>query len=153
TYISKLAMSTSGTAKVSIPTQTFDTYWLWAKSPSKDFVSGPRTGKWMLFYDKSVLDDKWAAVKRLVEQDLLGGVAKCSTAMENPNATSSKSGVIIVYTPDYQDEEDVYRIAAILHEKLDYKKPMYYKTDEQTYAGAYRKTGSTKNHIYRYPPG
>ncbi|KAF9186644.1 hypothetical protein BGZ51_001832 [Haplosporangium sp. Z 767] len=136
----------------SIPTRTFNEYWLWAQSPSKDFLGGPRTGKWMLFYDKPVLDEKWAAVKQLVEQDMLGGLAKCSTAKENPNATSSKSGVVIVYTSDYLDQEEVYRIAAILHEKLEYNRTMYYKTDEQTSAGAYRKHGSKKNHIYRYPP-
>ncbi|KAG0062734.1 hypothetical protein BGZ90_002968 [Linnemannia elongata] len=136
---------------MSVPTETTDQYWVWAKSPTKDFVGGPRTGKWMLFYDKSVLDDKWATEKHLVEQDSLGGLAKCSTAQGNPNATSSTSGVIIVYTSDYLDQEEVYRIAVILHEKLEYRGTMYYKTDEQTYAGAYRKHGSGKNHIYRYP--
>ncbi|KAK3834034.1 MAG: translation initiation factor eIF 4e-like domain-containing protein [Linnemannia gamsii] len=144
-------MSRTAATRASIPTQILDEYWLWAKAPSKDILGGPRTGKWMLFYDKSVLDEKWATVKQLVEQDMLGGLAKCSTAKENPNATSSKSGVIIVYTSDYQDQEEVYRIAVILHEKLEYNRTMYYKTDEQTHAGAYRKYGSQKNHIYSYP--
>ncbi|KAF8928579.1 translation initiation factor eIF 4e-like domain-containing protein [Dissophora ornata] len=134
-----------------IPTQTIDKCWLWARTPSKNFAGGSRTGKWMLFYDKSVLDEKWAATKELVEQDLLGGVAKCSTAQENPNATSSKTGVIIVYTSDYLDQEEVYRVATVLQEKLEYNKTMYYKTDEQTLAGLYAKNGSKKNHIYRYP--
>ncbi|KAG0202340.1 hypothetical protein BGX28_005128 [Mortierella sp. GBA30] len=135
----------------SFPTQTIDEYWLWARAPSKNLTGSPRSGKWMLFYDKSLLDEKWAAVKGLVEQDLLGGGAKCSTAKENPNATSSKTGVIIVYTSDYLDQEEVYRVATVLHEKLEYNRTMYYKTDEQTYAGAYAKHGSKKNHIYRYP--
>src|SRR4051794_27110472 len=112
-------MSGSVVTPTSLPTQTVDNYWLWAESPTKAFMSGPRTGKWMLFYDKSVLDEKWAVVKILVENDLLGGLAKCSTAKENPNATSSKSGVIIVYTSDYLDQEEVYRVAVILHEKLE----------------------------------
>ncbi|KAG0309779.1 hypothetical protein BGZ98_008237 [Dissophora globulifera] len=144
-------MSGSVATPTSLPTQTVDNYWLWAKSPTKGFMSGPRTGKWMLFYDKSVLDEKWAVVKILVENDLLGGLAKCSTSKENPNATSSKSGVIIVYTSDYLDQEEVYRVAVILHEKLEYQRIMYYKTDEQTYAGAYAKNGSKVNHIYHYP--
>ncbi|KAI1289094.1 hypothetical protein EDD11_009436 [Mortierella claussenii] len=135
----------------SIPTQTVDEYWLWATSPSKNFTSSPRTGKWMLFYDKSVLDEKWATVKTLVEQDLLGHAAKCSTGKENPTATSAKSGVIIVYTSDCLDQEDVYRVAATLHEKMEYNRTMYYKTDEQTIAGAYAKNGSKINHIYRFP--
>ena len=105
----------------------------------------------MLFYGISVLDEKWAVVKTLTEQDVLGGKAKCSTAKENPNATSSKTGVIIVYTYDYLDQEDVYRVAANLHEKMEYKRTMYYKTDDQTYAGSYEKNGSKVNHIYRYP--
>ncbi|KAI9237777.1 MAG: hypothetical protein BYD32DRAFT_290368 [Podila humilis] len=144
-------MSKTVVITTSVPTQTVDNYWLWSKSPSKNFVGGPRTGKWVLFYDNSVLDEKWTAVKTLVEQDLLGGLAKCSTAKDNPNATSTKSGVIIVYTSDYLDQEDVYRIAVILHEKMEYNKTMYYKTDAQTHAGAYRKNGSKVNHIYRYP--
>ncbi|KAF9954609.1 hypothetical protein BGZ72_004453 [Mortierella alpina] len=135
----------------SVPTQTVADYWLWARSLSKVFPGGPKSGKWMLFYDKAVLDSKWALVKDLVEQDQLGGLAKCSTARENPNATSSKSGVIIVYTSDYEDQEEVYRVAVKLHESLDYKRPMFYKTDEQTHAGLYGKNGSKKNHIYRYP--
>ncbi|KAF8970265.1 hypothetical protein BGZ46_010539, partial [Entomortierella lignicola] len=89
----------------------------------------------MLFYPKSVLDKKWAIVKNLVEQDLLGPQAKCSTTKENTLATSTKTGVIIVYTRDHSDQEDVIRVAHVLHEKLEYGKTMYYKTDEQTYAG------------------
>ncbi|KAF9150319.1 hypothetical protein BG015_007890, partial [Linnemannia schmuckeri] len=116
-------MSNTAAVRTLIPTETFNEYWVWVKSPSKEFLGGPRTGKWMLFYDKSVLDEKWAAVKRLVEQDMLGGLAKCSTAKENPNATSSKSGVVIVYTSDYMDQEEVYRIAVTLYEKLKYNKP------------------------------
>jgi len=135
----------------SIPTQTVDEYWLWARSQTKAFPSGPRTGKWMLFYDKSVIDERWTAVKTLVEHDLLGGLAKCSTARENSNATSSKTGVIIVYTSDYLDQEEVYRVAVTLHEKMDYKKTIYYKTDDQTYSGLYAKNGSKVNHLYRYP--
>ncbi|KAF9280281.1 hypothetical protein BGZ68_007336 [Mortierella alpina] len=135
----------------SVPSQTVADYWLWARSSTKEFPGGPRTGKWMLFYDKAVLDEKWAAVKELVEQDQLGGLAKCSTARETPNATSSKAGVIIVYTSDYENQEEVYDVAVKLHEALEYNKPMYYKTDEQTHAGVYAKNGSKKNHIYKYP--
>lgn len=144
-------MSTAVATPSSIPTQTVNEYWLWARSPCKGHTAGPRSGKWMLFYDKSILDEKWATVKSLVEQDLLGGLAKCSTAKENPNATSSKTGVIIVYTSDYLDQEEVYWVATTLYEKMEYNRTMYYKTDEQTYAGAYAKTGSKINHIYRYP--
>ncbi|KAF9934676.1 hypothetical protein FBU30_001000 [Linnemannia zychae] len=117
----------------------------------KGFTSGLNVGKWMLFYDKSILDEKWAAVKQLIQEDQLGGIAKCSTAMENPNAISSKTGVIIVYTSDYQNQEEVYNVAKVLYDKMDYKRTMYYKTDQQTLAGTYRKYGSKKNHIYRYP--
>ncbi|KAF9936474.1 hypothetical protein BGZ67_002335 [Mortierella alpina] len=134
-----------------VPTQTVADYWVWAESTSKPLVSGLRTGKWMLFYDKSILDAKWAAVKELVEHDQLGGLAKCSTAMENPNAMSSKTGVIIIYTSDYDNQEEVYDVAVKLQLALEYNKPMYYKTDDQTRAGMYAKNGSKKNHLYKYP--
>ncbi|KAG0250951.1 hypothetical protein DFQ27_009120 [Actinomortierella ambigua] len=142
-------MSAAGPTQ--IPSQTFDEYWLWARSPTRGFQGGQRTGKWMLFYDKSVLDEKWAMVRQMVEQDRLGGLAKCSTALGNSNATSAKTGVIIVYTPDYQNQEEVYEVAVTLHETMQYHRTMYYKSDEQTLAGVYAKHGSTKNHIYRYP--
>ncbi|KAF9094351.1 hypothetical protein BGX27_001472, partial [Mortierella sp. AM989] len=115
-------MPKSAAVQASIPTQTINQFWLWAKTPSKDFAGGPRTGKWMLFYDKTVLNDKWAIVKELVEQDLLGGLAKCSTAKEGPNATDLKSGVIIVYTSDYLDQEEVYKVGTTLHERTQYNK-------------------------------
>ncbi|GJJ67709.1 hypothetical protein EMPS_00055 [Entomortierella parvispora] len=135
------------------PTQIFNDYWVWAQSLSKEYRSGPRVGKWMLFYSKAALDEKWAIVKHLTEQDELGGLAKCSTAKENPNAKNSKAGVIIVYTYDYQDQEDVYRVAVNLYQKLEYGRVMYYKTDDMTRAGLYAHTGSKVNHIYSYPPG
>ncbi|KAF9356304.1 hypothetical protein BGX26_005452 [Mortierella sp. AD094] len=136
---------------VAIPTQTIDAYWIYAYKSSATYESGANYGKWMLFYAKPVLDEKWERVKNLLEQGLLGDVAKCSTAKENPDATSSKAGVIIVYTPDYTDQDDVYRVAKVLHEELEYGATMYYKTDDQTRAGLYAIRGSKKNHIYRYP--
>lgn len=60
-------------------------------------------------------------------------------------------GVITVYTCDYLDQEEVNRVATNLHEKMEYKKTMYYKTDDQTIAGAYAKNGSKVNHVYRFP--
>ncbi|KAF9584245.1 hypothetical protein BGW38_007106 [Lunasporangiospora selenospora] len=142
---------TSSAIRASVPTKVLDSFWVWAESFSKPFTGGARSGKWMLFYEKSLLDEKWLVVKDMVERDQLGGLAKCSTARTNPNATSSATGVIIVYTPDYLDQEDVYRVATVLHEKMDYKKPMFYKTDEQTLAGVYKSNGSQKNHLYRFP--
>ncbi|KAG0020581.1 hypothetical protein BGZ80_003952 [Entomortierella chlamydospora] len=136
-----------------IPTQTIDAYWVYAyhKSSAAANASGSNYGKWMLFYAKPVLDEKWERVKNLLEQGLLGDAAKCSTAKENPNATSSKTGVIIVYTSDYTDQDDVYRVAKVLYDELEYGKTMYYKTDDQTYAGLYANRGSKKNHTYHYP--
>ncbi|KAF9422767.1 hypothetical protein BGZ76_003737 [Entomortierella beljakovae] len=133
------------------PTQIVDDFWVWVERGR--FSGGDYTGKWMLFYDLTVLDEKWDHVKSLYEQGLLGenGLAKCSTARSNPNATSKKSGVIIIYTPDFRDQETVYDVAVVLHEKLSYKGIMYYKTDAQTHAGLYASQGSKKNHIYRYP--
>ncbi|KAF9936476.1 hypothetical protein BGZ67_002337 [Mortierella alpina] len=71
--------------------------------------------------------------------------------MENPNATSSKTRVIIVYTSDYDNQKEVYEVAVKLYLALEYNKPMYYKTDDQTRAGMYAKNGSKKNHLYKYP--
>ncbi|KAG0348758.1 hypothetical protein BG004_004225 [Podila humilis] len=128
-----------------------DDYWVWAKSTSKGWHGQGKTGKWMLFYPKPELDAKWAIIQKLVEQDILGGLAKCSTSKENDKAKGFSTGVIIIYTPDYRDQEDVYRVATVLHEVMAYKNTMYYKTDEQTNAGLYAKNGNKVNHLYKYP--
>jgi hypothetical protein len=132
-----------------LPSQVTDKHWVYARRTGE--MSMPsNSGKWMLFYDKSVIDDKWLQVKDLLEQGKLGDSAKCSTAMPNSNASGPKK-VIIVYTADYTDTKDVYRVAKTLHKKLQYEETMYYKTDEQTHAGLYATSGSRKNHMYRYP--
>lgn len=137
-------------SKCELPSQVTDKRWVYAKHEEISIPSN--SGKWMLFYDKSVIDEKWLQVKSLLERGKLGNSAKCSTAVSDSTAVDSRS-VIIVYTTDYTDTEDVYRVAKILHKKLQYERPMYYKTDEQTYAGLYAISGSKKNYMYRYPIG
>jgi hypothetical protein len=133
------------------PSTVTNSPWVYEDYNSKEALIGNNyVGKWMLFYDLSILDEKWNQVKLLLKQGKLGPSAKCSTAMPNFNANSS-SKVIIVYTSNYNDHDDVFRVSKVLYDGLQYGKTMYYKTDEQTLSGSYRKTGSKKNHIYRYP--
>lgn len=131
-----------------LPSLVTDKYWVHAIRAGD--VSTSLCGKWMLFYNKSEIDEKWLHVKDLLEQGRLGYSAKCSTALTNPNARDDKK-VIIVYTQDCTDKKDVYRVAKILHKELKYNQTMYYKSDEQTHAGLYAVTGSKKNYIYKYP--
>ncbi|KAG9319935.1 hypothetical protein KVV02_005535, partial [Mortierella alpina] len=49
------------------------------------------------------------------------------------------------------DAEEMYDVAVKLHLAVEYNKPMYYKTDDQTRAGMYAKNGSKKDHHYKYP--
>lgn len=103
----------------------------------------------MLFYPSGqVLEDMWDKVLKLHKDNMLGILVKRSTG-SNPDY-NSKTGVIIVYTKDYDDKEDVFRVASVLREKLGYSQTMYYKTDDQTRAGLYAKYGSKRNHMYSY---
>eukprot|EP00969_Alexandrium_andersonii_P285583 12625917-Alexandrium_andersonii.AAC.1 len=75
---------------------------------------------------------------------------KCSTAKENPRASSSNSGVIILYASCSADEKHSTDIGQTIAATFKYQEfpHMYYKSDEQTWKGT-RATGCEKNHMYR----
>lgn len=108
-------------------------------------------GKWMLFYDKLLINEKWELAKRLFRNGKLNGVVsmKCSTAFINPRASSDNS-IIILYCINSSFEEDIMDIGTNILNMFDYRENLYiyYKTDLQTNEGT-RATGSKKNHTYK----
>lgn len=118
----------------------------------KDFndIGSADVGKWMLFYLKSELDQKWSDIKKLYNNDGLPGVIhlKCSTNMPNPRSSNNNDGVIIIYCKNSYDEGTIISIGTNIIEVTKYNKTLYYKTDEQTRNGT-RATGSTKNYLYK----
>ena len=75
------------------------------------------------------------------EQGKLGSLAKCATAMPNPNATDPNSKVICVYTYDAEDKDDVIRIAWELYQLGVAPIVLNYKQDRETSEGKYVKRG------------
>lgn len=106
-------------------------------------------GKWMLFYLLREVDEKWTSVKNLLFNNKLGPSAKCSTAF-SPDEYYKQTRVIIVYTQNYEDANDVFRVAKVLKDELNYPKTMYYKADYQTRAGMYVHKGTKKKYLYSY---
>ena len=126
-----------------LPSKT-DKYWLiygkW----------GNIHGKWMLFFDKSIIDTEWSRFKKLYNECKLGDVIsmKVSGAKINPRASNKEESVIIIYCPN--NESKINEIGKIIISNLEnYNKPfIYYKSDDQTALGT-RATGSIHNHKYK----
>jgi hypothetical protein len=123
---------------------TFDGYWLYYGD-----LSGECDGKWMLFYDKEVIDNKWEELKMLYDSDKLTGIVamKVSGGLDNPRA-STKQSVIILYCGG--NEESILEYGRNLLKYLnDYDgDTIYYKTDLQTRIGT-KATGISKNSTYQ----
>ena len=100
-----------------MPSQVTDSYWI---SASRERGSYPahttRGGKWLVFVKSEHIDEFWLKIRDAVRDGQLGSSAKCSTAMPNPNATSS-SHVICVYTHDAKDSQDVRRVRAGIYDQ------------------------------------
>ena len=133
-----------------LPLEVSDSPWLYENK--NDGVKSVDTGKWMLFYDKSLMNEAWIIAKKLYRENKLDGVKsmKCSTAYENPRASILEEGIIILYCNNSSNEETIINIGKKIIEMFDYKEQqiIYYKTDLQTREGTIA-TGSKKNHTYK----
>ncbi|KAM3413718.1 hypothetical protein BST61_g10408 [Cercospora zeina] len=90
-------------------------------------------GKWMLFPSAADLAQFWRLVATATAQGRLGPTSK--TAVLNPNETET---VICVYTCDFSDRNDVYRVLKALVDIglcAASGQPIYYKCDAYTYLG------------------
>jgi hypothetical protein len=109
-------------------------------------------GKWMLFYPKILLNEKWEHAKQLYRNNKLKDIfaMKCSTNYVNPRAPNSEEGIIILYCSDSYNEEKIMNIGKTILQFFDYneRKIIYYKTDFQTIKGTVA-TGSNINYTYK----
>lgn len=133
-----------------LPLEVSDSPWLYENN--NEGVKSVDTGKWMLFYDKSLINEAWVLAKKLYRENKLDGVKsmKCSTAYENPRASQLDEGIIILYCSNSSNEETIMNIGKKILDMVDYKEKqiVYYKTDLQTREGT-NATGSKKNHTYK----
>jgi len=132
------------------PLEVSDSPWLYENFNGG--VGNVDTGKWMLFYNKSLMNEAWIIAKKLYRENKLIGVKsmKCSTSYENPRASTLEEGIIILYCNNSSNEETIMNIGKKIIEMFDYKEKeiIYYKTDLQTQKGTIA-TGSNKNHTYK----
>lgn len=111
------------------------------------------SGKWMLFYPVSEIDEKWEMAKDLFDSGELTCVRglKVSTAVDNPRSSDTTTAVLIMYCGPWTDEQLMRKIGRNLALKTKYESDtgcMMYKTDDQTRGGT-RATGQTLNHVYQ----
>ena len=132
------------------PSKTTNAYWIHATSPNLEFRQTGRTGKWLIFPLKEDLDTVWPKIAKATEDGLLGIAAKTSTAKPNPNTTSSKVGLICVYTYDADDVSDVKRVLEQLR-ALGFNSRLNYKEDEQTHLGNYGRDNPGAVSIFTSP--
>lgn len=112
-------------------------------------------GKWMMFVKKSELDQMWENCCNLYDAGKLTGILgmKCSTNYKNPRSSNDALGVIIIYCGPATDELKMLEYGKNLLKYIPYYNNyghMFYKSDEQTLGGT-RKTGQTKNWLYKLP--
>jgi uncharacterized protein YprB with RNaseH-like and TPR domain len=106
----------------------------------KKFIN-TKSGKWLVFVDIQEIDATWQIVKKATENGLLGVGAKAATSKLNPNQTSENEKVICIYTYNWQDVDDVYRIEKALR-SIGIESTLHYKTDGDTLQGNYKANGS-----------
>lgn len=96
-------------------------------------------GKWMLFFDKEIINDSWSFATKLYRENNLADVLsmKCSTNYNNPRASRTDNSIIILYCSDSSNEEKIINIGKNILKLFDYRDSpiIYYKTDIQTYEG------------------
>lgn len=97
-------------------------------------------------YKTCSLDLQWLRTIKHTENGNLGPTSKVSTL-----DFFERSGVIICYSKDYRDQEDVLRLARNICKYLGWKRKMSYKTDLATLSGDYA-THSKKVSLYTYDP-
>ncbi len=105
--------------------------WIWAIRPTPQNQKRRIGGKWLLF-PKNRPDEIWEKVKILLAADRLATSAKISLKDDD-------GFVICVYTHDYEDVEDVFRVlVALRRNRLQLRRSINYKTDEASSSGIYR---------------
>lgn len=126
------------------PSEVTEIYWIHAENNCVPYpASTKRSGKWLIFINKSQIDQVWRTIKQSLEYGELGSFAKVSTSLPNPNAQDPNKHVICVYTYDSDDVKDVMRIRQKLRE-LGITQKIPYKTDKATLERKYAIRGHKK---------
>jgi hypothetical protein len=133
-----------------LPSSYKDSPWIYATKRGED-PSDPecwpdgwtpdKIGKWLIFVPHKEVDLKWTLIDLAHSAGVLGIDAKVSSSLMVSNDTH----VICVYTKDWEDQDDVFRVRTKLR-RLGFSKILHYKRDVDTRAGRY--SGDGKVSIY-----
>ncbi|XP_035209739.1 uncharacterized protein LOC118184212 [Stegodyphus dumicola] len=149
----------------SIPSREVKTPWIYAFAPNiKEMeIDSTKVGKWLLFYNNqkkcettSLTDHDlaWQNIESLVLNNYQNaGIieAKASTAQAATKFSSgSSSRVICCYVADYTNKYEVKRAADAIRRVISLSFPIYFKTDEATYARQYSHLGKKNVSMYMH---
>lgn len=101
---------------------------------------GLLSGKWNVFCSPDEVDDRWRCVRTLVDENVVSS-AKVSTKWGR-ESKGRDSHVIVVYTPNYFDTDDVFRVRESLRARCGFDATLYYKPDLWTTKGIYGATAA-----------
>jgi hypothetical protein len=104
--------------------------WIWVSKPLQ--VESIHSGKWLLFPEKKNVDEVWEKVKILIAANRLGEQAKVS------KGEKQDEHVVCVYTTDFENVQDVFRVLVTLRRNHLQDSFINYKTDEATLEGVYK---------------
>jgi len=105
-----------------------------------EYLNQRKIGKWLVFVDINEIDSTWQKIKKAVKEGILGIGAKAATAKPNPNASSQNEKVICIYTYNWLDKEDVFRVENALR-SIGIKQTLYYKANSDTAGEQYKNRG------------
>lgn len=126
-------LTCNGTGIEDIPSPTQETNEFWIQAYGKSNIS-KAPGKWLLFVNKTEVDDVWKKIRQETIEEKLGCSSKVSTKRGWMHKGMPDDYVICVHTPDCKDKEDVLRVRNRLRE-LGFTSKIGYKTDEATFKG------------------
>jgi len=141
------------------PSKELDDYFIFESDPQISDKWGDYdiklSGKWMMFYPWSIMDEKWEEAVEQYRSGKLTGIKsmKVATKKQNPRASDASTGVIIFYCGPENDEKLMMSYGHNLLKYFPYTNAfgfMYYKSDIQTLQGT-RATGQKSNSKYRIP--
>jgi hypothetical protein len=106
-----------------------------------------RSGKWCVFVRRQEHDEWWGKIKSACLMGKLGEEIKTSTGIRISRSPYKDKAVVIVYTYDYEDKEDVLRIRKELR-AIGVTWKIAYKADKESKARKYYSKGSDRVGIY-----
>jgi hypothetical protein len=134
------------------PSLTKEVYWIEARPPTPDVIAGdPKLiGEWLIFVVPRKLDESWDKVRKATMDSRLGFLSKSATAKKNYNMPSASNRMIVVYTSNYFDIDEVLRIGRELNDLgFGLSAPIYYETDDARYAHRHLVKGDSNIPLYR----